>query len=90
MARRLTLWLLTNDIEGAIMSLVQVRKNPERDRYWDAHPLLDEYYNKTVPITDPTEYWQSALPEMLRVPTARYTERVPARRWAEKAVAVTA
>ncbi len=77
--------LLTNDIEGAIMSLVQVRKNPERDRYWDAHPLLDEYYDKSVPISDPTDYWQSLLPEMARVPSAQPTERVPARSWAEVA-----
>ena len=75
--------LLTNDIEGAIMSLVKVRKNPERDRYWDAHPLLDEYYNKTVPVSDPTDYWQSLLPEMARTPSATPTERVPARGWAE-------
>ena len=81
--------LITNDIEGAIMSMVAVRKNPERDRYWDSHPLLAEYYTKTVPIRDPSEYWQSLLPEMLRVPTEQYTSRIPAQRWAEQALAST-
>jgi hypothetical protein len=37
------------DIEGAALSLIETRKNPERDYYWETHPELADYYDKTEP-----------------------------------------
>jgi N12 class adenine-specific DNA methylase/adenine-specific DNA methylase len=39
----------SGDIEGAMMSLIETRKNPQRDYYWEAHPELADYYRKTEP-----------------------------------------
>jgi hypothetical protein len=47
---------MTKDYAGAVLSMIEIRANPMRDAYWEAHPEIDTYYNKT-PKTD--QDWQA-------------------------------
>jgi len=38
---------MSKDYRGAVLAMIQMQENPQRDWYWQAHPELEDYYKKT-------------------------------------------
>jgi hypothetical protein len=96
-------FLMTNDAKGAVLSMIPLRRNPDRTAFWEDNPLLAMYYSdetwaelaaeygpleQMFPEPSETELWQASMPGSLPPSGAEGAgEDTPAATWARNLLA---